>query len=193
MSWAPAFELGLWNAWIMMLYFPFQTLIMKAVDRLVGTGEIYKKMGDEALQQRGEKSAYLIYLLVILVLMVYSIFIPLKLGTMCFHAGILIYLVGLGMFLIALVNVSTTPLGQLFTRGMYRLSRHPLYLSSLVILAGVSLASASWVFLLLTGVIIIVQAYQATMEEKGCLVTYGAEYQEYMNRTPKWMGIPRTK
>ncbi len=193
MSWVPAFKLGLWNAWILMLFFPFQSLIMKSVDKLVGTGGIYKKMGGEAPQQRGEKNAYLLYLVIILVLMAYSIFLPLRLGTLWFYAGIIIYLAGLVIFLTALVNVSTTPLGQLFTRGMYRFSRHPLYLSSLLILVGVSLASASWVFLLLTGVIIIVQAYQVAMEEKGCLVTYGAEYQKYMDRTSKWIGIPRSK
>ena len=151
MTWAITFELGVLNAWILMLYFPLQTLIMNLVDKLVGTGEIYKKMGGQAPQYRGEKIAYLIYLAVILVLMAYSIFIPLRLGTLWFYAGIIIYLVGLAMFLTALVNVSTTPLGQLFTRGMYRLSRHPLYLSSILILVGVSLASASWVFLFLTG------------------------------------------
>ena len=37
MSWLPAFEIGLWNAWILMLYFPLHGLIMTVVDKAIGT------------------------------------------------------------------------------------------------------------------------------------------------------------
>ncbi|OGO61352.1 MAG: hypothetical protein A2032_00260 [Chloroflexi bacterium RBG_19FT_COMBO_49_13] len=193
MSWFPAFEIGLWNAWILMLYLPFHPLIMIVVDKAVGTGEVFKKMGDDVSYQKGEKKAYVIYMAVLLILLAYSIFLPLRLGTVWFYAGLTIYLVGLVMFLRAIVNVATTPLGQPFTQGMYRFSRHPLYFSGLITFVGVSVASASWIFLLLTVVIMIVQAYQVIAEERGCLEIYGVEYQEYMNRTPRWIGIPKSR
>ena len=193
MSWFPAFEIGLWNAWILMLYLPFHPLIMIVVDKAVGTGEVFKKMGDDVSYQKGEKKAYVIYMAVLLILLAYSIFLPLRLGTVWFYAGLTIYLVGLVMFLRAIVNVATTPLGQPFTQGMYRFSRHPLYFSGLITFVGVSVASASWIFLLLTVVIMIVQAYQVIAEERGCLEIYGIEYQEYMNRTPRWIGIPKSR
>ncbi|OGO65092.1 MAG: hypothetical protein A2030_08460 [Chloroflexi bacterium RBG_19FT_COMBO_50_10] len=189
MTWFPAFEIGLWNAWILMLYLPLHTLIMKAVDKAVGTGEIFKKMGDDVSYQKGEKSASTIYMVLLLVLLAYSIFLPLKLGTAWFYAGLTIYLVGLVMFLSAIVNIATTPLGKPFTQGMYRYSRHPLYFSGVITFVGVSIASASWVFLLLTGVIMIVLAYTIIAEERSCLETYGVEYQEYLNKTPRWIGI----
>ncbi|OGO14589.1 MAG: hypothetical protein A2Y53_04670 [Chloroflexi bacterium RBG_16_47_49] len=193
MTWFPAFEIGLWNAWILMLYLPLHTLIMKAVDKAVGTGEIFKKMGDDVSYQKGEKSASTIYMVLLLVLLAYSIFLPLKLGTAWFYAGLTIYLVGLVMFLSAIVNIATTPLGKPFTQGMYRYSRHPLYFSGVITFVGVSIASASWVFLLLTGVIMIVLAYTIIAEERSCLETYGVEYQEYLNKTPRWIGIPKSR
>jgi protein-S-isoprenylcysteine O-methyltransferase Ste14 len=192
MSGIPAFQIGLWNAWILMLYFPLHPLIMIVVDKAVGTGEIFKKMGD-APYEKGEKRAYVFYIAVLLVLLAYSVFLPLKLGTVWFYAGLTTYLVGLVMFLTAIMNVATTPLGQPFAKGMYRYSRHPLYFSFSITFVGVSVASASWVFLLLSVVIIILQTSAVIAEERGCLATYGDEYQEYLNRTPRWIGIPKSR
>ena len=192
MSWLPAFKIGLWNAWIPMLYMPLHPLIMIVVDKAVGTGEIFKKMGDVPTE-KGEKRAYAIYMVVLLVLLAYSVFLPLKLGTGWFYAGLTTYLVGLVMFLTAIVNIATTPLGQPFTNGMYRYSRHPLYFSGSITFVGVGVASASWFFLFLSVVIIILQTIQVIAEERSCLEIYGDEYQEYLNRTPRWIGIPKSR
>jgi protein-S-isoprenylcysteine O-methyltransferase Ste14 len=175
-----------------MLYYPLHPLIMIVVDKAVGTGEMSKKMGD-APYEKGEKRVFVITMVVLLLLLVYSIFLPLKLGTLWFYAGLTIYLVGLVMFLTAIVNIATTPLGQPFTQGMYRYSRHPMFFSSLITFVGVSVASASWIFLLLSVVIIVLQNSQATAEERGCLETYGDEYQEYLERTPRWIGMPKSR
>jgi len=192
MSWFPIFEIGLWNAWILMLYFPLHPLIMIVVDKAVGTGEIFKKMG-EVPYEKGEKRDYVISMVVMVILTIYSVFLPLKLGTAWFYAGLTVYLVGLAIFLTSIVNISTTPLGQLFTKGLYHFSRHPMYIALLIINVGVSIASASWIFLLLSVVIIVLYTSQVVAEERGCLETYGDEYQEYMNRTPRWIGIPKSR
>jgi protein-S-isoprenylcysteine O-methyltransferase Ste14 len=192
MSWLPAFEIGLWNAWIFMLFIALLTLIMILVGKAVGTGNIYKKMGDVPTE-KGEKRANAISTAFMLLLFAYSIFLPLKLGTAWFYAGLMIYLMGLVMFLSAIVTVAKTPMGQIFSQGMYRFSRHPLYLSFLIIFAGVSVASTSWVFLLLSVGWIIFPVHQITAEERGCIEAFGVEYQEYMNITPRWLGIPKSR
>jgi len=193
MSWLPAFKIGLWNAWILMLYVPLLSPIMRVVDKVVGTSEIFKKMGGNVSYQKGEKKAYSIYMVVLLILLAYSIFIPLKLGTVWFYAGLTIYLVGLVMLLTGIINVATTPLGKPFTNGIYCFSRHPGYFSMFITFMGVSVASASWVFLLLSIVSMILQNSSAIAEERACLEIFGGEYQEYMNRTPRWIGIPKSR
>jgi protein-S-isoprenylcysteine O-methyltransferase Ste14 len=175
-----------------MLYLPIHPLIMIVVDKVVGTGEIFKKMGDVPYE-KGEKRAFVIYMVGLLVLFAYSIFLPLKLGTVWFYTGLVIYMVGLVMFLIAIVNIATTPLGQPFTQGIYRYSRNPMLFSGLITFVGVSVASVSWVFLFLTVVIMILEVYQIAAEERGCLETFGDKYQDYLNRTPRWIGIPKSR
>ena len=190
MLWIPAFKIGLWNAWILMLYYPMHPLILIAVDKAIGTGQIFQKMGNEG-DGGGQKNANRIYYAILVGLLVYSIFLPLRTGTTWLYIGLAIYLIGLVMFLASVARVAITPQGQLFTQGIYRYSRHPLYLSMLLTFAGVGMACASWVYLILTMVLIFLQACQVEKEEQGCLRTFGDEYQEYMRRTHKWIGIPK--
>ena len=192
MSWVPAFKIGLWNAWLLMLYFPLHPLIMILVDKAVGTGETRKKMGDVPYEKK-EKRAFMTAMVILVFLILYSIFLPLKLGTVWFYAGLAIYLVGLAMFMTAIVNIATTPLGQPFAKGMYRYSRHPMLFSSFITWVGVSVASASWVFLLLSIAVMGLEVFEAIAEERGCLRAYGDEYREYLNLTPRWIGIPKSK
>ena len=164
---------------------------MVALDK-AGIGEMGKKMG-EVPYEKGEKRAFMTSMVVMLLLIAYSVFLPLKLGTVWFYAGLATYLVGLVLYLTAVVNIATTPLGQPWTKGIYRYSRHPMTFSTLTAWTGASIASGSWILLLLSVVVIVLQKAEATAEERGCLETYGDEYQEYLNRTPRWIGMPKSR
>jgi protein-S-isoprenylcysteine O-methyltransferase Ste14 len=192
MSWVPAFKIGLWNAWILVLYFPLHPLIMILVDKAVGTGQFMKKMGAVPHDEK-EKRAFTTSMVFLLLLILYSIFLPLKLGTAWFYVGLAIYLLGLAMLVTSIVNAATTPLGHPFVGGMYRFSRHPMLVSHLIALVGVSVASASWLLLLLSLVAMGLQGFQAPAEERGCLELYGDEYRQYLNLTPRWIGMPKSK
>lgn len=190
MDWFPVFKLGWWNAWIPMLIYPLQPYLLILVDKLVGRGDVLKKMGGGTPSQQ-EKRLNRIYMAILSVMAAYSIFLPLKLGTAWFYAGLTIYLFGLAMLLAAMVNASMTPHGQLFTGGVYRYSRHPMYLAQLLVYTGTGIACASWLFLLLTGGLVYLMAKQFEIEELGCVEIFGEGYREYLRVTPRWLGIPK--
>ena len=123
---------------------------------------------------------------------IYSVFLPLESGTMWFYIGFPISIVGLIGFTIVIVNFATTPLDEPITRGLYRYSRHPMYVTQLVMFLGVGIASASWLFLLLSMAYSIPSLILATPEERFCLEKYGDAYREYMNRTPRYIGMPKS-
>ena len=125
---------------------------------------------------------------------IYSVFLPLQLGTPWFYVGLPIALVGLVGGIIGLVDWATTPAGEPVAKGIYRYSRHPMYVTGVFIFLGVSILSASWVFLLVTIIfgVGVTRPYFIKIEEAQCLGHYGAAYREYMNRTPRWIGIPRS-
>jgi protein-S-isoprenylcysteine O-methyltransferase Ste14 len=186
----PAFQIGVWNAWIFMIWLlmalflvPLNIIPKGREEGSDFTAEFSKT------QKYAIRSMHVIYLLSI----IYSIFVPLKLGTAWFYAGLPIYLLGLIAYVMVWVGFATTPPDKLVTTGIYRYSRNPMQLSQVVIFLGVGIATASWVFLLLAVVYIVTPLLWVDAEERHCLKYYGDTYREYMKRTPRWIGIPKSE
>jgi protein-S-isoprenylcysteine O-methyltransferase Ste14 len=183
---APAFEIGLWNAWIFMLphvaTFPIFFRLAKGKE-----SPDIQRAGLSKLMMSFCCLSKLIYFPAV----VYSVFLPLQLKTAWFYTGLPIALIGLAVYAIFLVNWADTPPGKPVTSGLYRYTRHPMYISTSLLLLGVTVASASWVFLLITVITTVGEVVFAGHEEKGCLNQYGDAYREYMDRTSRWLGIPK--
>jgi len=195
MSLIPEFELGLWNAWIFMCPFLLVTLlIMLLMMKKGGPG------GSVRAVQRACKSKITLLVaslskLIYFPAVIYSVFLPLKFGSIWFYAGLPITLIGLVGSIVVLVDWANAPAGEPVTRGIYRYSRHPMYVTGVFVFLGVSIMSVSWVFLLLTIIfgVGVTRPYFVKVEEAECLGYYGDAYREYMNRTPRWIGIPKSK
>jgi protein-S-isoprenylcysteine O-methyltransferase Ste14 len=123
--------------------------------------------------------------------LIYSIFLPIKLGTWWLHSGLLIYLLGIVMVLLYSISFASAPVGEALSKGIYAVSRHPAYFGFFLGYAGIGLACASWVFLLCALVWIGAWQVGVVEEERMLLEKYGEAYRQYMNRTPKWIGLPR--
>jgi len=127
-----------------------------------------------------------------IILVIYSIFLPLPLGTPLLYAGIALFVAGLIIVEIAEIPWKTTPVGGPITGGLYRCSRHPVYIGVFVQYIGIGIASASGLFLLLTIVSLIPTILTAPAEERFCCEEYGDAYRAYLNRTPRWLGVPKS-
>lgn len=79
------------------------------------------------------------------------------------------------------------------TSGVYRFSRHPMYLSMILVYLGVSFAAASWLFFLITVAMFFLQRYQMLKEEACCIERFGQAYRDYMVLTARWFGLPSRK
>ena len=187
MSLIPAFEIGLWNAWIFMVCSLTPVFFIPLISKHREKGGNFTAAFDKK-QSTAHVSIHVIYFL----LVIYSIFLPLKLGTVWFYTGLPIYLIGLVLYTIVFVSFPMTPPDKPVTTGIYRYSRHPMYLTGSLIFVGAGIASASWVFLLLSVVYISMLPLFVAAEENFCLEHYADAYREYMNRTPRWIGIPKS-
>jgi len=194
MSLIPAFELGLWNAWIFMLYAIFPMALPYVLSGWLIDKEVLKKFGDatDMPLNETEKRISNIGNFLPFALIAYSIFLPLKLGTVWFFTGFLIYLLGAIIMTIAMLDFFTTAVDKPVTKGVYNFSRNPMYFGMFLILGGTGIACVSWIFLLLTAVFIILLHIAVVSEERVCLKKYGNAYREYMNKTPRWIGIPKS-
>ena len=72
-------------------------------------------------------------------------------------------------------------------------TRNPIFLSGFLADFGIGIACASWIYVLYAVIDLILMHFHAKAEERFLLEKYGATYQEYINRTPRWIGIPKSK
>jgi len=190
MSLVPAFEIGVWNAWIFMLYYILTLPLM----RLISKDALDKSdvAAPKHLYTKAENRIVAFYQNSFILMFLYSIFLPLKLGTVWFYVGLPICLAGLILLTISFFNFVTAPLDKPLTRGLYRYSRHPVYITQALMFVGVGIASASWIFLLFAVLRTISSFMLASPEERFCLKKYGDAYRKYMERTPRWLGLAKS-
>ena len=189
MSPIPAFEIGVWNAWIFMSIFLLQWLAVVLAGKKVSqrTGRPPDMKRSKADQKIGMAAT-----ITWLTATFYSIFLPLQPGGIWFYSGLVVFLFGLIILSVATLNFATASQDKPITSGLYRYSRHPMYLAMFLIYVGASLASASWLFFLLTIATVVLIRLEMILEETYCREKYGSTYYEYMNRTSRWLGIPKS-
>jgi len=112
----PNLEIGLWNAWIFMLYHQLLCIV------LLGSKGLLIKSSATTPHKKIRRKVVTFLGLIYYLALIYSFFLPLKLGTTWFYIGL--------------------PIAS---------------------------------------------------EERFCLEKYGDAYREYMNRTPRYIGIPKSK
>ena len=189
MSLVPAFEIGVWNAWILTLWLLLPLVILCLVIKIPETKE-----GDySTVSSKTEKNACLAFHVMVFLAIIYSVFLPLKLGETWLYLGLPVYLLGLAMYMLVLVSFATTPLDrEPITKCLYRYSRHPMYVASFIVLIGVGITSASWLVLLLSVLYMVSTVIAVPAEERFLVQQYGNAYRAYMERTPRWIGIPKS-
>ena len=192
MSLVPAFDIGVWNAWILQGLF---LLVLTVPDFLMGKEAKLstKRMGQFAPFSKSEKMlAISTHAIIMPIVAIYSIFLPLKLGTAWLYVGLPIFALSLVMYIVTTISIANTPVNEPITRGAYRISRHPIYFSGFLIYLGMGIACASWIVLLLAVAWIVLWQIVVPTEERFLLEKYGDAYREYMKRTPRWIGIPKS-
>jgi protein-S-isoprenylcysteine O-methyltransferase Ste14 len=188
MSLIPSFELGLWNAWIFVVPYILANFVLTPL--LIRRKTFWTFPSYTRIQRM-----YLMLFMVIFGgLTVYSIFLPLATGTVWFYAGLFIYLLGFAFLILTMRIFTTTSEDKPNTTGVYRISRHPWYIGMFTIYIGMGVASASWVFLLLALIWLApIRNCLMIVEERECVERFGNAYKEYMNKTPRWIGLPKSE
>ena len=173
MSLIPAFELGLWNAWILII--PLIIYWFSDIKFLFS-----KRMSETpSLKRRKDKIISQILVIAMFVSFFYSIFVPLKLGTIWLFIGLLIFLIGMVFVTLAMIGFATTPIDKPVTKGIYRYSRNPMFIGFFLIYFGIAIACISWIYMVLTILFILIMFYFSPFEEAITLGKYGKPFKEY--------------
>ena len=120
-------------------------------------------------------------------LIIYSIFVPLVLSSPWFWPGTIVFVIGLGLYAVALYNFASTPDDRPVTSGIFRLTRHPMQIMSIIMWIGIGIASANLIIIASSIALALISNFSFISQEQFCMQTYGEYYQAYMNKTPRYL------
>jgi len=188
---ATDFQLGVWNAWVLVLFYFFVSILPLFFKRkqrdLAGISPVNVEKNVYA-----RVNYWISFILFILVFIV-SVFIPMRVYSFWFYPGMVLYVVGMFFIVFAIHSWVITPEGDLITGGIYRFSRNPMYVSMFFTHVGIGLVCVSWVFMLLTLVYIVVTMILVGYEEDFCRKRYGKSFDRYLAMAPRWFGIGKKR
>lgn len=177
-------RIGLWNAWIFMSVFIFQMIVM-FLQRQTSKSHVPIK----AKRNKLERTIAYIANLIWFIALIYSIFLPFHVKSPWFIVGLVIFIIGLIFLIRASFDFLTTPKDKLINKGIYRISRHPMYLATFFICMGAGISTLSCIFLFLSIIMAICFYQESLIEERYCLEIFADEYKEYMSKTRRIIGI----
>jgi protein-S-isoprenylcysteine O-methyltransferase Ste14 len=182
MELVPEFQLGFLNGWwFSAAYIAINILVMAAVPR-----DVAKRLTTNPAMTKSEKISMRIQLILFFSVVIYPIFVPMKLGTAWFWSGLFVFVAAMIAYVTSILNYAATPEDQPVVRGLFRISRNPIHVSSFVALVGVGIATASWVIILASVIEQILMHKTTLAEERFCLERYGDSYKEYMKKVPRY-------
>jgi protein-S-isoprenylcysteine O-methyltransferase Ste14 len=153
---------------------------------------MFRKAGASPPYNKNERIINNLVTIVWFILLGYSVFLPLPLGTPLLYTGIALFITGVLIVEIAMIPFTKTAIDEPVTTGIYRYSRHPVYIGVFIQYIGIGIVSASGLFLLLIIASVILSILLVPAEERFCLEKYGDAYREYVNRTPRRLGLPKS-
>ena len=183
----PQFAIGWLNGWLLIVFYyvAYGFLFLSFPKNVRSRLYVF----DRSNWSKKQKASNIIGKIIVIVFLVLMIFTPLKLGSIAFILGMVLYTIGLAGFIAALINFKNTPQDQPVTHGLYRISRNPQILMGFIAGIGMGFAIGSWIVILLGIPAIFFGRYKIMGEEQACLKRYGESYRTYMKRVPRYLLI----
>jgi protein-S-isoprenylcysteine O-methyltransferase Ste14 len=185
MTLQPEFELGLWNGWWFTLIYWLITAGFLASFRR----ETIRRLTDAPEFSAGVKLVVQFEKNLYVAPMVYAAWTSIKFGTVWCYAGLPLFALGMAGYAVSLANYGSTPAGEPIVKGIYRYSRHPMYVTSFLAWMGAGLATASWLILSANLVLFALMHFTNQIEERECVRQYGDSYREYLERVPRYFWL----
>lgn len=134
----------------------------------------------------GEKTAYWVYQITTLLMVLCLSLVKIEADSVRFYAGMAVYLLGLVSYTVSIVNFATPKKTGLNLTGLYQLSRNPMYTAYFVCFLGCVLLTGSWVLLSLLMIFQVSAHWIIRSEERWCINRFGEEYLSYMRTVRRY-------
>ncbi|WMC91424.1 methyltransferase family protein [Kineothrix sp. MB12-C1] len=134
-----------------------------------------------------EKAAYWFYQISNISIFVYLCFLEVTTDLYWFYVGLVIYGLGVILCFISVSNFAKPAENGINVKGLYRISRNPMYVAYFVYFLGCSLLTQSLILLAMLLVFQISAHWIILSEERWCIKKFGEEYINYMNKVRRYI------
>jgi len=180
----PELDFGLWTAWWYSAAFGITNLFLIFVYPRVPAKRLFRMPTFGSRRER--IVSYISIFMFARGLMVFAVFVPVKLHTVWLWVGTMVFLVCLAVHTVAMFDFAVTPENEPVVTGVYRITRHPMQHTAVVMWFGVGVATLSWVICLACLVQPFLSYPFLRAQERACVDAYGERYLEFMERTPRY-------
>ncbi|WP_294466955.1 methyltransferase [uncultured Anaerofustis sp.] len=134
-----------------------------------------------------EKTAYYIYQISNILIIIYLFFLKVKTTPeRLFFLGIFIYALGSVLLIISVINFAYPSQNGINQNGIYKISRNPMYLSYFIFFIGCVFITQSLLLLIFVILFIITSHVIIISEERWCINEFGKEYLDYMKKVRRY-------
>jgi protein-S-isoprenylcysteine O-methyltransferase Ste14 len=184
MSLTPELDFGLWTAWWYTAAFGLTNLFLISIFPRMSARRLFRIPAFESWRER--IVSYMSIFVFARALMVFAVFVPLRLNTIWFWIGTVVFFGCLVLHTVAMFDFAAAPSDEPVVTGAYRITRHPMQHVAVVMWLGVGVATLSWVICL----VCLLQPFLSypflQAQERSCLEAYGERYRGYMQQAPRY-------
>jgi len=182
MEFFPRLELGWVNGWIFLLIF----FSIFGIFLLTCSKEVISRLYDETGWTKFQKIYTKLAKICGLIHSILVIITPLKIVSIEFIIGIIIFIFGNIGFIVALQNFKTAPLDKPISSGLYKVSRNPQMVFLFFVSIGNSILIGSWTAIFIVIFSVIFSHFRILGEEKRLTKQYGNTYLEFKKKVPRY-------
>lgn len=141
-----------------------------------------------APMENKQKAAYWLYQFSNVAIFVSLFFLKIELSPApLFYAGLLLYLAGNLLLVVAVVNFAFPAENGINQKGLYRISRNPMYVAYFIVFIACALLTQSLVFLIFVLLFQSSAHWIILAEEKWCTEVFGEEYRQYCKQVRRYI------
>lgn len=134
-----------------------------------------------------EKAAYGFYQISNVLFFVYLCFQHITIDPYWLSSGLVVYGLGVLLCLVSVLNFAKPAENGINLKGLYRISRNPMYVAYFIYFLGCVLLTQSLILLAILMVFQISAHWIILSEERWCVKKFGTEYINYMNKVRRYI------
>lgn len=135
-----------------------------------------------------EKVAYWFYQISSILIFVYPCLLKIKTtNPYWLYAGLVIYALGIILSFISVLNFAKPAKNGINIKGLYQVSRNPMYVAYFIYFTGCVLLTQSLILLAILLVFQLSAHWIILSEERWCVNKFGEEYINYMNKVRRYI------